>query len=221
MRQIFIGIIAEGSTDYRFFEPILTNTLIEIAFECTGEIDLDVKIINTRKGLSFNDWVLNSARKGFEDYGIDILVIHADADDRSNNNTYQFKIHPAIDLILQQDPNSICTNILPLVPIAETESWMLADKNLLKRFIGTVKSDSELDISGNPENFSNPKAKIENAIRIGRIDMSKKLKESLNISDLYSIIGQSLDLDKLHDFSSFQDFKENIRESFRRLNLLN
>jgi len=42
----------------------------------------------------------------------------------------------------------------------------------------------------------------------------------LTISELYLPIGQALDLEKLEVLSSYQDFKNNIKEAFRKLHLL-
>ena len=97
---------------------------------------------------------------------------------------------------------------------------MLADKELLKREIGTEKSDNELQIHRHPECIANPKESIETAIRIAREGLTKKRRKDLTISELYLPIGQALDLEKLEVLSSYQDFKSNIKEAFRKLHLL-
>ena len=97
---------------------------------------------------------------------------------------------------------------------------MLADKQLLKDEIGTNKTDSELKISRNPETIANPKEVIETAIKIARQNVTRKRRKDLSIADLYSAIGQKIDLDKLENLYSYQDFKDNVRKIFRKLNLL-
>lgn len=218
--QLFIGFIAEGSTDYKFLEPILTRVFIEIAFECQGQIDISVSRIDAPKGDSFIDSVINASTVGWNQYGISILVVHADADSTSAENTYNYKIFPAKARLESKSEDSHCKNLIPLVPIQEIESWMLSDKEFLKSAINTKKSDTQLSISGHPESFTDPKARIENAILIGREDMPKKVRESVSISDLYSLIGQGLDLKHLETFTSYNDFKDQVRSSFRTLNLL-
>ncbi|RKZ79549.1 MAG: hypothetical protein DRR19_24800 [Candidatus Parabeggiatoa sp. nov. 1] len=96
---------------------------------------------------------------------------------------------------------------------------MLADKELLKEEIGTNKTDSELKISRSPETIANPKEVIEKAIKIARTNLTRKRRKDLTIADLYSAIGQKIDLEKLESFSSYQYFKGNVREVFRKLNL--
>jgi hypothetical protein len=219
MIQLFVGLMAEGSTDYRFLKPIIESTLIKIAHECTGDVTIDVLNINYNKSGSFRDYVLSAAKSGLTEYGIMILVVHADADNLSSDNTYRYKIKPAFELISKVE-DAVCRNIVPIVPVFETESWLLADKDVFKRVIGTKKSDFELGIDGNPELMSRPKEKIENAIRIGRLEMPKKMREKIKIDDLYSIIGESLKTDKLIAYKSYKDFELNLRKELIELNYL-
>ncbi len=97
---------------------------------------------------------------------------------------------------------------------------MLADKELLKKEIGTKKTDNELGFGRMPEAIASPKEVIEKAIHIARADFTKRRRSDLTIADLYSPIGQSIDLDKLARLDSYQDFKNNIRDAFRKLKLL-
>jgi hypothetical protein len=220
MSQIFIGLMAEGKTDYRFLEPIVEKVLIEIVFECQGQIDIDVRVIDFDKGNNFTDSVLNASQKGHQEYGITMLIIHTDADDISSDNAYKFKIDPALSLLKKQPEETHCKNVAALVPIQETEAWMLADKSILIKQIGTRKNQVELKINGHPEKFKNPKERIEEAIRIGRSDMPKKLRDSLQVSDLYSFLGQSLQIENLRNFNSFLDFEKNVRQLLINLNFL-
>lgn len=220
MAQLFIGLIAEGPTDYRFLELIIEKALINIAYDCKGQIDIDVKGIVCDKGDSFTDYVLNASKKGNQELGITILVVHSDADDLLSDNTYNYKVNPAKELLEQQSVDTHCKNLVALIPIRETESWMLADKAVFIKSIDTKMNENELNISGNPETFNNPKERIEEAIRIGRADMPKKLRNNLKISELYSYLGQAIQLDSLKTFRSFQDFENNIRQVLIELNLL-
>lgn len=220
MTQLFIGLIAEGNTDYRFLKPIIEKALVDIAYDCKGQIDIDVKAIDCDKGDSFTDYVLNASKRGNQEFGITMLIVHTDADDSSSNNTYENKINPAKTLLGQQSNSTHCKNLAALIPIRETEAWMLADKAVFIKFIGTKKNENELNINGNPETFNNPKQKIEDAIRIGRADMPKKLRNNLKISDSYSYLGQAIQIESLKTFQSYIDFENNIKQELIKLNLL-
>jgi hypothetical protein len=220
MAQIFVGLIAEGSTDYQFLIPIIKNTLLEIAYDCRGQVDTFVSAIKCDKGDSFNKYVLNAAQEGLEKYGISLLIVHADADNISPAEVYQNKINPARALLETKSEKTHCKNLVALIPVRETEAWMLADKSLLIKQIGTNKTEDDLKISGNPETFNNPKEKIEEAIRIGRESMTKRTRKSLQISELYGYLGESIEIESLKRFTSYQDFERNIRAELIRLNLL-
>lgn len=217
---IFIGLVAEGPSDHRFLEPIIEKTVTEIAFESQGQIDIELKIIECDKGDSFIEYVSNGSKIGFVEYGINILIVHADADGKNSEETYKNKIQPMISHIESLSEEEYCKNIIALVPVHETEAWMLADKNILISQIGTSRSENELNINGNPESFTNPKERIKEAIKIGRSDMPKKMRSSLQITDLYSYMGQSIQIEKLRALESFQDFELNIRTILTKINLL-
>lgn len=221
MPQIFAGLFAEGNTDIDFLQNIVQKTLQALAFECSGQLDIEVLPIKIDKfGLDFSDQVLSASRKGLEDYGIQILCVHSDADSSYSINVYQNKISPSQHKLTQQNQNEYCKILVAIVPIQETEAWMLADKALLKQEIGTNKSDIELGINRHPETVSDPKEVISNAIRIAREELTQKRRRQLTITELYLPLGQSVDLSKLENLTSYQDFKKNIREAFVQLNLL-
>jgi hypothetical protein len=220
-QQLFAGLFTEGTSDIYFLQSIVQRTLESVAFECTGQIDIEVfPLKTTEKGLNFEQQVLNVSQKGTEEFGIQLLCVHSDADDITAKNTYLTKINPAKIALEKQNTEEYCTIFVALVPIQEMEAWMLADKELFKKEIGTDKNDTVLGIDNKPETIANPKEVIENAIRIAREGLTKKRRYSLNISHLYLPIGQSIDLSKLETLASYQDFKENVRQAFRELNLL-
>jgi len=217
---ILAGLFTEGTTDIRFLESVVKTTLENLAFECSGYIETELEIIKIEKtGLSFNQQVLKAAEKAKRDFEILILFIHTDSDNRDDSNVFSTKIIPAKELIDQQGKDKICKKIVALVPIQMTESWMIADKVLLKSEIGIEGSDLDLGIYRNPEEIANPKAVIENIIRISKENQVKrKRNKGLNISDLYQIIGQKIDVSQLEKLPSYMKFKNSLIEILKELN---
>lgn len=217
MVQIFSGIIAEGSTDIRFLKPIIEKTLIALAIDCRSQIDTEVfELAIEKSGKNFVEQVLEAATLG-ESYAINLLFVHTDADDINSTATYRQKIEPAIAALLEKDER---LPLVAVIPVQEIESWMLADKKLLKEEIGTIKTDAELGIDRSPESIAKPKEIIEEAIRIARADFPKKRRTALTLAALYQPIGTKLEIDSLLKLSSFQDFMHNLRTAFIRLNLI-
>jgi hypothetical protein len=219
---ILTGLFTEGTTDVRFLESVVKNTLEDIAFECTGNIETGLEIIEIdKKDLSFNQQVFKAAEKGIRDFGILILFVHTDADGANDEGVFKAKIKPAQDFLNTHKDDEVCKNLVAIVPVYTTESWMLADKELLKSEIGVTGTDIDLGIHKTPEETSNPKSVIENVIRLSKENVTKrKRKSGLEISDLYQIIGQKIDFKELEKLSSYIKFKDSLRTRLVELNYL-
>jgi hypothetical protein len=219
MNILIIGFTSEGSTDVRFLESIIRRTFEAVACECEGDIQIyDVQHLPT-EGNTFTDEVLRAAQKA-ENNGVMVLCVHADADDDIDANVQKNKIKPAFEAVAMQNER-LCKNLVAIIPVRMTEAWMLADKELLKQEIGTHKSDSELGLARRAETIADPKAAIENAIRITFEDSTRrKRNRSLDISELYLPMGQKLSLEKLALLPSYVKFRNAVREAFVKLNYL-
>lgn len=220
-RQVFIGFTTEGTTDVRFLRKIIERSFEEIAYECQGDVEPVVWPLEVKKtDLSFSEYALKAAQQGVEEIGMMILCIHSDADDATNQNVLDNKIAPARELIKAQSDDTTCKILVPAIPVQMMESWMLADKDLLKNEIGTTKTDNELGINRSPETITDPKAVIEEAIRIARQEITRRRRKELRISDLYLPVGQKVSIDKLKELPSYRRFQEDIRQAYRELHLM-
>jgi hypothetical protein len=217
--QIMIGFATEGSTDALFLENIIQKTFDDVAFDCHRPIEV-MPICHLDKQIGdFTSLIERYAQQAF-DLGLNVLCIHADADDSTDIKTFDFKITPAFNSIMQSNKEELCKNLVAIVPIQMIEAWMLVDKTLLKQEIGTEMTDKELGINRDPESIADPKQIIENAIRIGRQSMTKRRRKDLTIGDLYQIIGTSINLKNLETLSSFKKFRLAVQEAFRQMNYL-
>lgn len=219
-KQIFIGLTTEGTTDARFLESVVERTFIDIAFECNSDVEPYIRYLNVDKvGLGFNEYVEKASQKGADEMGMDILCVHTDADSKDATRAYEEKIKPAKCLLADKE-NANCRILTPIIPVRMVEAWMLADRDLLKREIGTIVPDERLGINKMPELFADPKEIISNAIRIARQEMPRRRRRDLDISDLYASIGTKIALDKLELLPSYKLFREEVRMAYRELNLL-
>ena len=86
---ILTGLFTEGTTDNRFLESVVKRTLEEVAFDCTGDIDVDLEIIKIdKKDLSFSDQVLEASKSAFEKFSILLLFVHTDSDETNDELIY-------------------------------------------------------------------------------------------------------------------------------------
>lgn len=217
---ILAGLFTEGTTDVRFLSSVVERTLEDVSFDCTGDIETSLEIIHINKtGLTFNQQVLEASKVAFEKFSILLLFVHTDSDNPDDNLIFNSKIIPTQQLLTKQQDGICCKEMVAIVPIQMTESWMIADKELLKGEIGINKTDAELGIHLNPEAINNPKNLIEEIIRLSKEDQTKRKRiKGLDISDLYQIVGQKIELTELQKLSSYLKFKNSLIDKLKKLN---
>jgi len=217
-RQIIIGITCEGATDYRFLGSVIKRTFESFAYDCKGEIEfLDVQEIFIEKS-DFPTYLKNAALTAHENYGVSILGIHLDADNRSLSTIFESQIIPAIES-LNQEKNEYCENILGIVPVTMTEAWMLADEEVFTAEIGTNMTYSQLSINNHLESIRDPKETIQQAIQIAYKNHPKRRRRP-KIGELYRPIGNKVRINQLNKLSSYQYFFQSVKEMLIKLNFL-
>jgi len=219
MRNILqIGFTTEGSTDLRFLGNIIQKTFETIALECRSEIEVYPPVYLKKEGVGFTNQIINLAKK-FSYFHV--ICVHCDADSPSIENRMQHNIIPTITEINNID-GVLCKNLVAVIPVQMTEAWMMADFELLKEKMSTVKSNNELQLpirTNLIENLANPKESIINALKIAQISQPRR-RNKLTISNLYSPISQELTIEKLRNLHSFKIFEENVRNAMKQINYL-
>ena len=216
---ITVGIIAEGSTDYRFLGGIIRRTFETVAMECATDIDVySVDSIDVEK-TDITDYVFNAAKRA-DEYGIMVVCVHVDADADSDEYAFADRINPAFNRVHAYKTAALCRNLVPVVPVRMTEAWMLCDKIALKQEMNTTLTDTELGIDRPPERIADPKACIEEAIRQSQKHRTKRHRYELTIGELYEPLGVNAQLTQLVLLPSFKKFHEAVREAFRQLGYL-
>jgi hypothetical protein len=65
-------------------------------------------------------------------------------------------------------------------------------------------TDLELGIDREPETVNGPKEVIKNAIRISRQNLTRRRRRDLTIEELYSLVGQKIELILLEKLPSYR-----------------
>lgn len=212
-----IAYTTEGSTDERFLGNIIEKTFETLLYESNTEIEIHSPVHVTEIGESFNEKIQAIATT--YNY-FHVICVHCDSDSISNETVLNHKINPAFQLVNNTD--NACKNLVAVIPIQMTESWMLADINLFLTEINTTKSCADLNLpcrANQIESIANPKSRIEAALREAQINVSRR-RNKFKIADLYTPISQKLSLPQLEQLPSFRYFKENVRRSLINLNYL-
>jgi hypothetical protein len=161
-KQLFVGLYTEGSTDLRFLESVVKRTFDAIAFEAQGDFEIFLQPVFLKKtGLKFYEQVIQASKDGLDQFGMTILCVHRDADNDTDENVYINSINPALQELSTKKDFDYCKTITLIIPVYMIEAWLLADKELFKKEIGTVKSDVELGINRKPEAIFRSKANYQ------------------------------------------------------------
>ena len=209
--MLTIALHAEGSTDYKFYKPLIRRTIEDIVLNTDCDIEL-YPILDIKRGNgSYKNDIVNASIQT-DSAGFKCLIIHCDADSHSKENVLKTKINPAIAATKDyQGDQKICKNIIPLIPVYMTEAWMLADITLLKSEINASNiDDSALGFTKTPEKYSDPKKIIREAISKASLRTSKR-RRTFNITELYSPIGNKIDIEALKSLPSYQDFYNDLK----------
>lgn len=220
--QIYIVLTVEGTTDTRFLEALLEPVFQEMALRYV-EADVDCSVFvqgRYDKSEGFAKGVVKACKDAMEQFGATTLAVHTDADRMTYDKRKETNFTDVFETVKTLDPDGYCTIITPVIPVRMMEAWMLADRDLLRREIGTTMTNGQLGIDGDPESFADPKEKIEEAIRRASQNAShKKPVNAVEIGDLYSIIGKSVTIDKLEQLESFRRFEDEILTAFKEIGL--
>lgn len=221
MKQLFIGLIAEGTTDIRFLKSVIEKSIQELSWQCDNQVEIFPVREIVAEGDGFVEKMLAASECAWQNYGISALCIHADSDARTIDSVMLNKFDPFISALKSMPEEEYCKHIIPTIPIQMIESWMLADKELLKRLINARDmSDADLGLDRAPESYADPKSAIENAIRRAMAEQPKKKRNLVGISDLYEILGNRLSLERLRTIPSFAKFEENVIIVFKNMGLM-
>ena len=221
MKQLFIGLIAEGTTDIRFLKSVIEKSIQELSWQCDNQVEIFPVREIVAEGDGFVEKMLAASECAWQNYGISALCIHADSDARTIDSVMLNKFDPFISALKNMPEEEYCKHIIPTIPIQMIESWMLADKELLKRLINAKDmSDADLGLDRAPESYADPKSAIENAIRRAMSEQPKKKRNQIGIADLYEILGNRLSLERLRTIPSFAKFEENVIIVFKNMGLM-
>lgn len=172
------------------------------------------------KSEGFSTGVIKASKEAMEIFGATTLAVHADADTLSYEERRDTNFAKLLETVKNLDSEKYCTVITPVIPVRMIEAWMLADRDLLRKELGTSMTNAQLEIDGDPESFADPKQKIVEAIRKASENAThKKPVNKIDISDLYQIMGKKLGLDQLERLDSFKKFEQEILTTFKNIGL--
>lgn len=220
-RPVFIALTVEGTTDTRFLESILESVFQELALNhLDDDVECEVSVLSRYdKSDGFCNGVIKASKMCRSDsLWADTLAVHTDADKMTYDERRSTNFDSVFEKMKNVNSDKYCTVITPIIPVKMIEAWMLADWELLRQEIGTTLTKAQLGIDGDPEDFADPKSKIEDAIRRAEESaVHKRPTNKISIDELYQIVGKKISLERLEQLSSFQRFEQEILNSFKEI----
>ncbi|WAJ36517.1 DUF4276 family protein [Pseudomonas sp. GOM7] len=219
MRYLGLALFAEGPTDYYFLRPLLQRLCEDIcahdatyAVEVSEVLGLDNPVTEDR--LPREERIAQSAKMARGAWNV--LFIHADgASDPQKFRRQQ--VQPGLDLVRRTMDGEVAG--VGVVPIRETEAWVIADGNALRCAFGTELSDQDLGLPAlrGAEGVADPKAALKGAFTATN-PPSRRLRQG--VSPYLNTLGEQVSLEVLRNLPSFQALEEELRLALRELGYL-
>jgi hypothetical protein len=144
MRYLASGLVAEGITDDRFLRPLLSRALEEL---CAGEFDesvevSDVQVLRSRSGPLGVDSILEL----LDGQGGSFVLVFVHRDQGANAD----RVRSEWTEPLRSRWDDRTGRLVMVVPVRETEAWMLADGEALRAVLRVRWPDRQLGVPATP-----------------------------------------------------------------------
>lgn len=206
MREIRFALISEGTSERPLVEHLVTLCLRE-GFVADGEWP------DLRERAEGKDVVSQLGCLIDLDDRFDLVFIHRDADDRSDEHVRAL-IRASIEFVDGQFRG------VPIVPIQEIEAWLLLDEAAIRRAARNIKGREPLDLPS-PARIE-AKARPKEALLEALLVAAKPGRERNTIRSEFGHrrreLLQNLDLDgPINQLSSWQNLLRDLRAALAEL----
>lgn len=218
MRYLGLALFAEGPTDHRFLHPVLWRLANDICLrECPESFAVDtVQELHSPVPASAarrEERIFAAARNAREAW--DVLFIHTDGAGDPGRARSE-RIDPArrrIEAELAGAGESVA-----VVPVRETEAWMLCDPDALRQTIGITLSAEDLALTRSVESIRDPKATLR---RVGERSAGRRgAQRTFGSEQFLRQLGEAVALERLRAVPAFRQLDADLREALVRLRVV-
>jgi hypothetical protein len=192
-RHLSLALLTEGASDQWFLVPLIDRQVAALAHETSVGFDYSGAVAGECFTVAHRDRVEREVADLLHYF--DIVVIHHDHNERGK-----------IEALRQRFPADH-HRIVALVPVRETEAWMLADPEALREAAPT--RDVAWEVPHDVEKVADPKAVLRAALG-GRRDAEHD----------FARLGQTVALDALGKVRAYRQWTEELRAEMGRQWLL-
>lgn len=188
-------LFCEGPEDARFLERVLSRQLIALGTQGDGFDTGDVFTQRCRT-VESSDRVRDAVGIAARDF--DVVFIHQDWNERGKIESLRAQVHRDV-------PDE--TRMIAVVPVRETEAWVLADPNAFSPVRGSL-AESLPSRPKDVETVRDPKGRLATAL--GR-PYDERIAE---------FIAERIDLERLAQVPAYGIFLEELTNALKELRFL-
>lgn len=206
MMRVRAAFVGEGKFDDGLMQ-ILSRLWDRVA------PDVEIEIESGRPLLEVHDarTLAEKIRVLVEHHQPDLFFVHRDAD-RAGAEARRAEIEGKLDGSLH----------VPVIPVRETEAWLLLDEAAIREVVGNSKGKSFLDLPKpiEIEDTDNAKERLRTALRNARVDGPKRRPGQVSEQRLCAQLLENLDIDgPITQLSAWQALVEDTRAAAVSLTL--
>lgn len=198
-RSLVPGLLAEGKTDGLFLGEVVFRYLGNLTMRCSRSV---VDVAKTQIGSCRTIKDMDQVRAAVLDLASDchLICVHNDHRERSK-----------VDRIVNALGDHGCaTPVVPLVPVRETESWLLVDRSAW----AALRGSNTAELPANPrdvERLAEPKKVLDAVIPSGRGRRSE---------DYFEYLGRHVDLAVLAHVPAYARWADETEKVLKGLGYL-
>ncbi|MGC4856782.1 DUF4276 family protein [Micromonospora sp. DT4] len=204
MRYLTSALISEGVTDDQFLPRLLARALTEICsteFEDAVEV-ADVQPLRDRRGPCSVADVIGLVEQNPASFSL--IFFHHDQGSNAERTAAEW-LRPLRELWGER-----AEQLVAVVPVRETEAWLLADGDALRNALGVRWTDAEMGLPAQPrlaERVADPKSALNSVMdRVSR-----------TTTDHYGQLGELVSLARLQRVPAYQRWWSDTRHALERL----
>lgn len=217
MRYLGLALFAEGLSDHRFLSPLLRRLTEEQCRRHAREV-VDVgSVVSLHSPAEStpgtrSERISRAARAAWPQWNV--LFVHTDGATDSERARAE-RVAPAVRAL--RDFTEEGGFVVGVVPVRETEAWILGDGEALRAALGVTFTDSQLGVPTPPsqvQGIADPKRAFKQACRLGR--RSRGPDQSVYLRRL----GETISLDRLLTIPAFRELARELRRTLTEIRLL-
>lgn len=202
----------EGKTDWPFLEPVCRRLLEELLRGATGPVEIQRMLLPLGSG----ERTVASQQAHARDHGNEFHIAFLHADGKGDpDRAYRERIAPVAEAL----PFESGARIVGVVPVHETEAWMLCDGNALRDALGSTLDDARLGMpgaAGELESLGDPKAMLDAVY----LRASGGRRHRRRTGPPRPLLGEKVALNLLRRLAAFRSFEERLRQALVELGFL-